>query len=58
MTTLYGITKEEAQVLVNHFANDREPINSIALLLWNRGRANDLERAVFKAKKLIKFSGV
>jgi hypothetical protein len=56
MKTLYNITKNEAKVLVNHFSNDKEPINSLALLLWSRGKASDLERAVYKAKKLVEFS--
>lgn len=56
MDTLYGLTKEEARVVVSHFSNDKEPINSIALLLWTRGKASDLERAVYKAIKLTKFS--
>jgi len=55
-TTLYGVTKEDARVLVDHFSQDSDPINSIALLLWSRGKASDLERAVYKAKKLIRFS--
>lgn len=54
--TLYNISQKEAKKLVEHFSNDKEPINSLALLLWTRGKAYDLERAIYKAKKLIKFS--
>lgn len=51
-TTLYGITKEEATVLLQHCNND---IAQLGLLLWNNGRASSIERGVYKATKLVRF---
>lgn len=51
--TLYGITKEEARVLVDYCNGD---IAVLGLLLWDKGRAPSIERGVDKARKLVKFS--
>lgn len=51
--TLYGLNKEEASVLCSNFNND---VALLGIALWNRNRASSLERGIYKAKKLVKFS--
>ncbi len=53
MTTLYGITKEQAILLLNHVNND---IATLGLLLWDQGKAYDIDRGIYKAKKLKRFA--
>lgn len=52
METLYGITKAEAKVLLNHCGND---IGILALLLWDKGKAGSLESGIEKAKRIKNF---
>lgn len=51
-TTLYGISKEEAKTLLEHFKYSHE---MLGLLLWNDGKASSIERGIYKAQKLHKF---
>ena len=51
--TLYGITKQQALVLLIHVNND---IATLGLLLWDQGKAYDIERGIYKAKKLKRFA--
>lgn len=53
MDTLYKLTREEAQVLCEHFNYD---IEQIGVLLYNRGKASNVKRGFYKANKLIKFA--
>lgn len=51
--TLYGLSKNECNILCNTFNNDT---NKLALILWNKGKANSLESAVKRAIKIKKFA--
>ena len=53
MGTLYNLTKEDATVLLNHCGND---IEILALLLWNKGKAESLDSGIEKAKKIKNFA--
>lgn len=51
--TLYNLTAQQAKTLVEHCNND---IGALAIVLWNYGKAKSMERGIYKAKKLVKFS--
>ena len=51
MKTLYNLTKKECITLTNNYNTDE-----LALLLWNKGKAKNLESGIKKAKKIKKFS--
>ena len=53
METLYGITKQEAKVLLNHCEND---VGKLALILWNIGKVESLDSGIEKAKKIKNFA--
>jgi hypothetical protein len=53
MTTLYNLTKQDAATLVDYAGGN---IALLGLILWNTGRATDIDRGVYKARKLVKFS--
>lgn len=53
METLYGITKEEAKVLLNHCEDN---VETLALILWDKGKANSLESGINKAKRIKNFA--
>lgn len=53
METLYNLTKADANILLNYCENN---IDTLALLLWNKGKANTLEIAVKRAKKIKNFA--
>ena len=50
-TTLYNLTKKDCITLSNNYNTEQ-----LALLLWNKGKANSLERGIFKAKKIRNFA--
>lgn len=52
-TMMYGITQEEAKKLVEFCGND---LQTLAILLWNYGKAGCLEDAPHKAQELIDFA--
>lgn len=51
-TTLYNITKSEAEILFQHCDNS---IEKLALVLWNAGKAETLESGIEKAKRIKNF---
>ena len=52
-TMMYGITQEEAKKLVEFCGND---LQTLAILLWNYGKAGCLEDAPHKAQELVDFA--
>lgn len=53
METLYGITKQEAKVLLNHCEDN---VETLALILWNIGKAESLDSGIEKAKRIKNFA--
>jgi hypothetical protein len=53
METLYSLTKAEANILLRYCENN---IDSLALLLWNKGKVKTLENGVKRAKKIKNFA--
>lgn len=53
METLYGLTKAEANILLRCCKNN---VETLALLLWNRGKASTLESGIKRAKKIKNFA--
>lgn len=53
METLYNITKEEAKTLIDYCDGDT---GSLALLLWNTGKAKSMESGVKRAEKIKNFA--
>ena len=53
MSTLYNLTKQDAKTLLNNFDNNTE---TLAVALWNKGKAKSLESAIKKAIKIKKFA--
>lgn len=53
METLYGLTKADANILLNHFENN---VENLALMLWNTGKAKTLKSGVERAKKIKNFA--
>jgi len=53
MKTLYNLTKQDASTLVDYAGGN---IALLGLILWDTGRATDIDRGVYKARKLVKFS--
>lgn len=53
METLFDLTKADAKTLLNHCENN---IDSLALLLWNKGKVKTLESGVKIAKKIKNFA--
>ena len=51
MKTLYNINKKDCIILANNYNTEQ-----LAILLWNKGKAKNLDRGIFKAKKIIKFA--
>lgn len=51
--TLYNLTQEEAKKLVNYCENNTE---TLAVLLYDRGRAKSLKSGINKAKKIKNFA--
>lgn len=51
MRTLYNLTKKDCTTLVSNYNTE-----NLALLLWNSGKANSLDSAINKAKKIKKFA--
>jgi len=51
-TTLYGISKEQAKTLLELYGYNHE---TLGLLFWNYGKADSIERGIYKAQKLHKF---
>ena len=52
MNTLYQLTRDEAQHLIDHFNGD---LGLLAIALWSSGKASSIERGIYKAKRLNKF---
>lgn len=53
METLYGLTKADANILLRYCEDN---VNSLALLLWNTGKAGSLDSGIKKAKKIKNFA--
>lgn len=53
MKTLYKLTQQEAKILLNNCNNNTE---TLAVVLWNKGKSKNLESAVKKAIKIKKFA--
>lgn len=53
METLYNLTKVEANILLRYCENN---IDTLALLLWNKGKVKTLESGVKRAKKIKNFA--
>ena len=53
METLYNLTKADAKILLNYCENN---IESLALLLWDKGKVKTLENGVKRAKKIKNFA--
>lgn len=53
METLYNLTKADAKTLLNYCEDN---IESLALLLWNKGKVKTLESGVKRAKKIKNFA--
>jgi hypothetical protein len=50
---LYNITQIEAKELLNYCNNN---IETLALILWNKGKAKSIENGINKAKKIKNFA--
>jgi len=53
MKTLYNLTKKDCKTLCSTFDYDT---NTIALALWDKGKASSLESGVKKAIKIKNFA--
>ena len=51
--TLYNLTPQDANKLINHCNNDLE---TLAVMLWDKGKAKTLQSGLSRAKNLSKFA--
>jgi hypothetical protein len=50
---LYNLTQQDAKTLLNHCENN---IETLAVLLYDKGRAKSLKSGINKAKKIKNFA--
>lgn len=53
MKTLYNLTKADANILLRHCENN---VETLALLLWSKGKVKTLESGIKRAKKIKNFA--
>ena len=51
--TLYNLTQQEANKLLNYCDND---LGKLALILWNKGKVKSIDSGIKRAKKIQKFA--